>query len=214
MPFQRVRKRVIVTLSFATLATLAGPAARAQASPAATGGLRHTAADVRFMHDMIAHHAQALVMAAMAPTHDASPQVSLFCRKVLVSQRDEIELMQEWLRERGEKVPDASAEHAHGAMHMEMGKDEHEMRMPGMLTPAQLRQLDEARGAEFDRLFLTFMIQHHEGALTMVAKLFDSPGAGQTPEIFGIATGVDADQRAEIARMQDMLTTITGRAQR
>jgi uncharacterized protein (DUF305 family) len=84
------------------------------------------------------------------------------------------------------------------------------MLMPGMLTGEQLAALDRARGAEFDRLFLTDMIQHHQGALTMVAALFDSPGAGQGPEIFGFATGVDADQRAEIARMQAMLTTITG----
>jgi uncharacterized protein (DUF305 family) len=92
---------------------------------------------------------------------------------------------------------------------MDMG--DHAMLMPGMLTAQQLAQLDQARDTTFDRLFLTFMIQHHEGAISMVAKLFDSPGAGQTPEIFGYATGVDADQRAEIARMQGMLTTITGR---
>jgi uncharacterized protein (DUF305 family) len=82
------------------------------------------------------------------------------------------------------------------------------MLMPGMLTHEQLDQLDHARGTEFDRLFLTFMIQHHEGALTMVATLFDSPGAGQTPEIFGYATGVDADQRAEIERMKGMLAAM------
>jgi uncharacterized protein (DUF305 family) len=92
---------------------------------------------------------------------------------------------------------------------MDMG--DHEMLMPGMLTRAQLAELDRARGTEFDRLFLTDMIRHHEGALTMVKKLFDTPGAGQTPEIFGYATSVDNDQRAEIDRMQRMLTTITGR---
>jgi uncharacterized protein (DUF305 family) len=94
---------------------------------------------------------------------------------------------------------------------MDMDMGDHTMLMPGMLTAEQLAQLGQARDATFDRLFLTFMIQHHEGALTMVARLFDSPGAGQTPEIFGYATGVDADQRAEIERMQGMLTTITGR---
>ena len=92
---------------------------------------------------------------------------------------------------------------------MDMGV--HAMLMPGMLTAEQLAQLKQARDATFDRLFLTFMIQHHEGALIMVAKLFDAPGAGQTPEIFGYATGVDADQRAEIGRMQGMLTTLTER---
>jgi uncharacterized protein (DUF305 family) len=158
------------------------------------------------MQGMIGHHAQAVVMATMAPAHGANPQVALFCRKILSSQADEIELMQNWLRERGEKVPDPKDPHAG----MDMSMPGHAMLMPGMLTDEQMKQLDQARDTEFDRLFLTFMIQHHEGAITMVAKLFDSPGAGQTPEIFGFATGVDADQRAEIGRMQSMLATITG----
>lgn len=213
MIHQRVCTRILVAAL--ALAAIAASSASAQASQTiAQAGPRHTAADVQFMHGMIAHHAQALVMAAMAPTHGASAQVSLFCKKILVSQRDEIELMQDWLRERGEPVPETGDAHAHGAMHMDMSKGDHEMHMPGMLTATQLEQLDQSRGSTFDRLFLTFMIQHHEGALTMVAKLFDSPGAGQTPEIFGYATGVDADQRAEIARMQDMLATITGRTPR
>ena len=174
----------------------------AQAAHARTqSGPAYTAADVQFMQGMIGHHAQAIVMANMAPTHGASPQVALFCRKILRSQQDEIEVMQSWLRERGEKVPDPADPHAG----MDMSMSGHMMLMPGMLTAEQLAQLDRARDTTFDRLFLTFMIQHHEGALTMVAKLFDSPGAGQTPEIFGYATGVDADQRAEIGRMQAML---------
>jgi uncharacterized protein (DUF305 family) len=158
------------------------------------------------MQGMIGHHAQAVVMAEMAPSHGASSQVALFCRKILRSQADEIELMQGWLRDRGERVPDPKDPHAG----MDMSMPGHVMLMPGMLTAEQLAELDRARGAAFDHLFLTSMIQHHEGALTMVAALFDSPGAGQTPEIFGFATGVDADQRAEIARMQAMLATITG----
>jgi uncharacterized protein (DUF305 family) len=131
--------------------------------------------------------------------------------------------MQTWLRDRGEMVPDPDDPHSMHMMHMSMGDHAkmdstmhmdmsgHDMLMPGMLTPEQLAQLDRARGTEFDRLFLTDMIRHHEGALTMVKKLFDTPGAGQTPEIFGYATSVDNDQRAEIDRMQRMLTTITGR---
>jgi uncharacterized protein (DUF305 family) len=198
---RRVRTRVAATvLALGALGALAASSAAAQA-PQALGGLRHTAADVEFMQGMIGHHAQAVVMAAMAPTHGASPQVRLFCRKILGSQRDEIELMQGWLRERGERVPDPNDPHAG----MDMSMPGHEMLMPGMLTAEQLAALDRARDTTFDRLFLTFMIQHHEGALAMVAKLFDSPGAGQTPEIFGYATGVDADQRAEIGRMQQML---------
>jgi uncharacterized protein (DUF305 family) len=182
------------------------------------GGPAYTAADVEFMQGMIGHHAQAIVMATMCPSHGASAQLALFCQKIIRSQRDEIDLMQTWLRDRGETVPDTGAAHGHDAMKMDMDMSKdmdmdmsgHHMLMPGMLTPAQLAELDRARGAAFDRLFLTDMIQHHEGALTMVAKLFDSPGAGQTPEIFGYATGVDNDQRAEIERMQGMLTTITG----
>jgi uncharacterized protein (DUF305 family) len=198
---QRVRTIVVATALF-----FGAMAARAQASAPSTSGLRHTTADAQFMQGMIGHHAQAVVMAEMAPSHGASPQVALFCRKILRSQADEIELMQAWLRDRGERVPDPKDPHAG----MDMSMEGHAMLMPGMLTAEQLAELDGARGTMFDRLFLTFMIQHHQGAITMVAKLFDSPGAGQTPEIFGFATGVDADQRAEIARMEAMLTTIIG----
>ena len=185
----------------------AGAASVAAQTPLAVrvGSPRYTAADVQFMQGMIGHHAQAVVMATMAPTHGASAQVALFARKIINSQNDEIELMQGWLRDRGEGAPDPKDPHAG----MDMSMPGHEMLMPGMLTAKQLAALDSARGVDFDRLFLTGMIQHHQGALTMVATLFDSPGAGQTPEIFGFATGVDADQRAEIARMQAMLATIT-----
>ena len=202
-----MRPQLIRNIIVGAALVLAAPAARAQTSTvSARTEPRYTAADVRFMQGMIGHHAQAVVMATMAPTHGASPQVALFCRKILRSQADEIELMQGWLRDRGERVPDPKDPHAG----MDMSMPGHEMLMPGMLTPEQMAALDRSRGADFDRLFLTDMIQHHQGALTMVAALFDSAGAGQTPEIFGFATGVDADQRAEIARMQAMLTTITG----
>jgi uncharacterized protein (DUF305 family) len=198
------RVRATIAACLLTLGAIAASSASAQASAvAARGGPAYTAADVQFMQGMIGHHAQAIVMANMAPTHGASSQVALFCRKILRSQRDEIDLMQSWLRERGETVPDPADPHAG----MDMSMAGHMMLMPGMLTPEQLAQLDGARDTTFDRLFLTFMIQHHEGALTMVAKLFDSPGAGQTPEIFGYATGVDADQRAEIGRMRAMLAS-------
>jgi uncharacterized protein (DUF305 family) len=201
------RARIAIATSALALATLVAPSALGQTSQASSRNEpRHTAADVQFMQGMIGHHAQAVVMAAMAPSHGASAQVALFCRKILRSQADEIELMQNWLRERGERVPDPKDPHAG----MDMSMEGHAMLMPGMLTAEQLAQLDQARDTTFDRLFLTFMIQHHEGAITMVAKLFDTPGAGQTPEIFGYATGVDADQRAEIERMQAMLATITG----
>lgn len=176
----------------------------------AQGGPAYTAADVQFMQGMIGHHAQAVVMAAMAPAHGASARVALFCRKVDISQRDEIMLMQTWLRDRGQTVPDPLAASGHDAM-AGMDMSDHATLMPGMLTPEELKQLDLARDTTFDRLFLTFMIRHHQGALTMVATLFDSPGAGQTPEIFGYATGVDADQRAEIERMEGMLSPLQRR---
>ncbi len=209
MRYRRVRRALatVVPPALVVVALLAVPPASAQTPLAVRVETpRYTAADVQFMQGMIGHHAQAVVMANMAPTHGAGQLVALFCRKIINSQADEIELMQNWLRDRGEKVPDPKDAHAG----MDMSMPGHMMLMPGMLSPEQLAQLDSARGTEFDRLFLKFMIQHHEGAITMVAKLFDTPGAGQTPEIFGFATGVDADQRAEIARMQSMLSTITG----
>jgi uncharacterized protein (DUF305 family) len=221
-----------VLSAFTAALLLSGCAATrtpAQTAPAATAraqaGPGYTRADVEFMQGMIRHHAQAITMGKMCPTHTTNAQLRVFCDKIIRSQRDEIDLMQTWLRDRGEAVPDPNDPHSmhmmHGmamdstmkmdsTMHMDMGSQE--MLMPGMLTAAQLAQLDSARGTDFDRLFLTDMIGHHEGALTMVAKLFDTPGAGQTPEIFGYATGVDADQRAEIERMQRMLATINGRS--
>ena len=207
---QIARPRIVLAALVAALAAGGASPAAAQA-PAAPRG--YTAADVTFMQGMIGHHAQAIVMANMAPTHGASAQVALYCRKVIASQRDEIELMQDWLRTPGEKVPDPRDPHAgmaamHGGMDMPMG--DHEMLMPGMLTAAQLAQLDSARGPAFDRLFLTFMIQHHQGALTMVERLFGSPGAGQDDAVFKFASDVSADQSTEIDRMQTMLDAMGG----
>jgi uncharacterized protein (DUF305 family) len=120
-----------------------------------------------------------------------------------VGQVDEIETMQAWLADRGLPVPDANATHHV----MKMGDMEHKMLMPGMLTEAELAQLEKARGPEFDRLFLTFMIKHHEGALTMVDTLFASYGAAQDETVFRFASDVYADQQAEIERMQIMLSS-------
>ncbi|GIW52274.1 MAG: hypothetical protein KatS3mg081_1629 [Gemmatimonadales bacterium] len=157
----------------------------------ATAGPGYTEADVRFMQDMIGHHEQAITMARMALTHGAGEEVRRLAQKIDVSQRDEIAMMENWLKERGQVVPDP-----------EYRRTKH---MPGMLTPEQMAELDAARGAEFDRLFLKYMIQHHGGALEMVAQLFASPGAGQDPDVFRFATDVDADQRAEIALMHALL---------
>lgn len=164
---------------------------------------RWTQADANFMSHMIGHHAQAIVMSRMAPTHGASPQVQTLASRIINAQQDEIATMQTWLRDRGQPVPDPSA-----PMRMEMGGMQHEMLMPGMLTEAQMAELDRARGAGFDRLFLTYMIQHHTGATQMVQQLFSSWGAGQDETVFKFASDVNVDQTTEIARMQRMLASV------
>jgi uncharacterized protein (DUF305 family) len=161
----------------------------------------HTEADVHFMSAMIVHHAQAIVMAGWAPTHDAGPSVRTLAERIINAQQDEIATMQQWLRDHGQPAPEARAE----GMKMPMNGAAHEMLMPGMLTEAQMQQLDQARGPEFDRLFLTFMIQHHRGAVAMVQDLFGSHGAAQDETVFKFANDVNVDQSTEIARMQTML---------
>jgi uncharacterized protein (DUF305 family) len=164
--------------------------------------LPYTAADVQFMQGMIHHHAQAIVMSRWAPTHGASPSVETLSARIINSQQDEIATMGQWLRNRHQPVPDTSA----SGMMMMGG---HQMLMPGMLTQEQLAQLDAARGREFDRLFLTFMIQHHTGAVTMVHDLFETEGAGQDEKVFKFASDVNVDQTTEIARMKKMLFVLT-----
>jgi len=164
-----------------------------------------TEADARFMTGMISHHAQAIVMAGWAPSHGASPSIRTLCARIINAQQDEIATMQRWLGDRGLPVPAPTA----GPMKMTMNGMEHEMLMPGMLTEDQMHQLDQARGAEFDRLFLTFMIQHHKGAVSMVKDLFASYGAAQDETVFKFANDVSVDQSTEIARMEKMLAALT-----
>lgn len=180
------------------------PAAQARAD---SGRPPYTAADAHFMSGMIAHHAQAVLMAGWAPSHDASRGVRVLCERIVVAQRDEIAFMQRWLRERHEPVPDADPRG-----HTMPGMD-HPMLMPGMLTPEQLAQLDGARGVEFDRLFLKFMIQHHQGAITMVEQLLHAPGAAQDGPVFRFAADVNVDQTTEIDRMNRMLDALNRSAQ-
>jgi uncharacterized protein (DUF305 family) len=165
----------------------------------------YTAADIDFMSKMISHHAQAIAMARMAPTHDASRTLRTLADRIISAQQDEIATMQQWLADRRLPVP---APRPTG-MRMTMNGVEHDMLMPGMLTDAQMRQLEEARGPEFDRLFLTFMIQHHGGAVQMVQQLFSSYGAGQDETVFKFASDVNVDQTTEIARMQKMLADLS-----
>jgi uncharacterized protein (DUF305 family) len=165
----------------------------------------YTEADVRFMQGMIGHHAQAIVMSAWAPTHGASPSLRIMAERIINAQQDEIATMQTWLRDRRQDVPEAKP----GPMKMKMNGMEHEMLMPGMLTDAQMHELDGAKGPEFDRLFLTYMIQHHRGAVSMVQQLFDIVGAAQDEVAFKLANDVSADQSSEIARMEKMLAALT-----
>ena len=161
----------------------------------------YTAADIEFMDGMISHHAQALLMAGWAESHGASPAIRTLTSRIINAQRDEIAGMQRWLRDRHQPVPEPNP---HGMM-MNMGGMQHAMLMPGMLTEDQLKQLDAARSKDFDRLFLTFMIQHHQGAVTMVNNLFATPGAAQEMTVYKIASDISADQTTEIERMQKML---------
>ncbi len=152
------------------------------------------------MSGMIAHHSQAVLMAGWAPTHGASPAVRTLSERIVVAQRDEIAFMQRWLEERHEPIPEADPSHSPTTTGMHQP-----LLMPGMLTEEQLAQLDRARGPEFDHLFMTFMIRHHQGAITMVEQLFSPQGAVQDDIVFRFAADVQADQIAEIDRMSRML---------
>jgi len=209
-----MNRRVSLVLALATLTACAKhqPPPSNTAAPAPTpastgaspvsGAAPYNAADVQFLAGMIGHHAQSIQMAGWAPSHGASPSVRALCERIVVAQSDEIAFAQRWLREHGEYVPPADPRG-----HIMQGMD-HPMLMPGMLTPEQMAQLDAARGTEFDRLFLTFMIQHHQGAITMVQQLLAVPGAAENGPVNRFATDVFADQTTEINRMNLMLADL------
>jgi uncharacterized protein (DUF305 family) len=179
---------------------LGDSAAIANAKPDATR-YPFTEADVHFVSGMIGHHAQAITMARLAETHTTSTSIKTLAGRVINAQQDEITIMQQWLKDRGQQVPEPSRT----GVKMTMNGMTHEMSMPGMLTEAQLKQLDDARGKRFDELFLRFMIQHHQGAVTMVKELFSTRGAGLDETVFKLASDVNVDQTTEINRMQQML---------
>lgn len=164
----------------------------------------YTEADIDFMGGMIGHHAQAVKMAGWCKSHDANPSLQIFCARIVTGQTAEIGLMSQWLKERNQEVPAPDPR----GMLMRMNGQETYMLMPGMLTPAQMAQLDSARGVRFDRLFLTGMIGHHQGAIDMVTKLFATPGAAQDEIVFKFANDVQVDQSTEIVRMQQMLAAL------
>ena len=184
----------------------AGPAPAPEptkgAQIARTDSLRrpYTEADIRFMTDMIGHHSQAITMAGWAPSHGADQSVQTLAARIVNAQQDEIATMRQWLSERNQPVPQPDSGMA--------GHRMHPMLMPGMLTPEQMQQLDQARGPAFDRLFLTSMIQHHRGAVSMVEALFATPGAARDETVFKFANDVNVDQSTEIARMETMLAAL------
>jgi len=167
---------------------------RARADSAA---LRFTEADVRFVTDMIGHHAQALEMAGLVPDRSENGTLEVLAARIVNAQEDEIEIMRGWLSDRGRPLPDLTlpgAAHAH---------------LPGMVTPEQLGSLAAARGEEFDRLFLSYMVQHHQGAVDMVHGLFATDGAAQGESTFRLASDIQVDQITEISRMQQMLARLS-----
>ena len=172
------------------------PSTRAKLPPLAP-------ADVQFMQHMIMHHAQAVEMTALIQSHTENKDLHLLGERISKSQDDEIKFMKRWLTARAQPISPVSPPAAHQMHGMNMSG--HEMLMPGMLTAKQMEALKNAKGEEFDRLFLTGMIQHHNGALVMVKDLFNTAGAGQDAELFNFATDVDSGQRAEIKIMQTML---------
>jgi uncharacterized protein (DUF305 family) len=220
-PSHRRRIAAALVAAFAIAACSSAPQGTVRTSPQpATGGQHelsaiakakadsarypYTAADAHFMSAMIGHHAQAIVMAGWAPTHGASPSVRTLAERIINAQQDEIAIMQQWLRDRGQPVPEP---HPSG-MKVVINGVEHEHLMPGMLTEDQMKQLDQARGKDFDRLFLTFMIQHHRGAVSMVKDLISTPGAAQDDTVFKLASDINVDQTTEIDRMQKMLVAL------
>ena len=217
MPFDHARPAPLLATSVLAIAFLSlAPASRAQApivQPGAPGepsraitaaeasdlaGIRFTEADVRFMQGMIPHHAQALEMTALVDARTADETMRRLAQRIELSQEDEIEMMQEWLRSRGQDVPGVDAHHAPGWEPM-----------PGMLTPEEMDRLAAAEGVAFDRLFLELMIKHHQGAVTMVGNLLDQPGAAQDSQLFAFASDVTSDQAAEIDRMDAMLAALS-----
>src|SRR5947209_3974075 len=181
-----------------------GVVASAQSTPT------YTQADVRFMQGMIGHHSQALAMVALIPSRTNRTDIRALGERIRVSQQDEIKLMKQWLLDRHQQLPSSPMAHSNANGHdMQMpGMAMSDTLMPGMLTAQQMTELENASGAQFDALFLKDMIQHHEGALTMVARLLGTTGSGQEPEIFRFAAEVDTDQRAEIARMSALLAVL------
>jgi uncharacterized protein (DUF305 family) len=181
-----------------------GPGSAATIARADSVAASFTQAEVEFMTGMVPHHAQAIIMAQWCPTHGGRADLLPLCARIVASQKGEIQMMRGWLADRKQTVPDSmSTRHQ-----MRMDGVVHDMMMPGMLTDEEMAALDRARGVEFDKLFLTGMIRHHQGAIQMVQDLWASPGGANEPTVFRFSNDVYADQSAEVLRMQAMLRTI------
>jgi uncharacterized protein (DUF305 family) len=166
-------------------------------------------ADVKFMTGMIAHHAQALVMSRLAPKNGASPEIQRLAARIINAQKDEIASMQQWLRDRDQPVPQIEIEGLN--LMIELNGKPYTMykKMRGVLSQQQIEELAAAKRADFDRLFLKYMIEHHSGAVYMVENLFNTDGAAQDDTAFRLASDIQVDQRTEIDRMQQMLDQLT-----
>lgn len=202
-PFTYVLRCAAITCLLCVTAIVHAQAPHGSANAASLDTAQKVNPDVAFMQGMIGHHAQALRMTRLVGERTTRKDLRVLAEKIDASQRDEIGMMKRWLTDHEQPVPPDAAEHPmsmEAGMHMAMPA-----LMPGMLTEPELSQLAAAKGAAFDRQFLRFMIRHHEGALTMVARLFGTNGAGQAPDVFRFASDVDADQRVEIKRMKAML---------
>jgi uncharacterized protein (DUF305 family) len=197
----RAARAVLVCAAALASGCAHGSSSGLHQTPPGLGRLPFSDADVEFMSGMIPHHAQAVIMAGWAPSHGARQDVAVLCERIVVAQRDEIAMMRQWLADRSQPVPDATSTRHR----MTMDGVTHDMLMPGMLSDEEMAALDRARGAEFDRLFLTGMIKHHQGAIDMVDKLFKSYGAAQDETVYKFASDVYADQSIEIDRMHEML---------
>lgn len=169
---------------------------------------RFSQADVDFMTGMIGHHAQALIMSAFAESNNASPAIQTLAARIINAQNDEIRIMQNWLRKRDQPVPHVMIE---GSSLMIHGVDDHHaLHMPGMLSQEQLDELEAAKGVDFDRLFLEYMMMHHEGAVFMVRELLKVDGAVTGDDTYKLATEIHVDQVTEINRMRRMLDRLNG----
>lgn len=188
--------------------------------------MQFTQADVDFMNGMIAHHAQALIMSDLAPENGAGSAIQTLAARIINAQKDEIDSMQRWLRERNQPVPEvhiegliltirtepsetSSSDHGHMQHSHSVHAGMDHSGMPGMLTQDQLNELDELKGDAFDKTFLQYMIEHHRGAVVMVRELFNTDGAARDNQAFRLASDIQADQITEIERMKQMLQKMT-----